>query len=187
MFPQSGSGLFDGGTQAITAAPRGGPNNYSNTKRMAKFESIQPGSLGGPARSQHDLRNLAREHAQEALALILKVLNHPKATPQARIAAARSILERGWGEGLHEQVRPYRHEALKALYNIMNDAGASLRTRLAAADALLDFGGGESRTRVVSTMTMSHNTQRWLDELREIQAQFSADRPTPDRPGSTRN
>ena len=67
----------------------------------------------------------------------------------------------------------------------MYDTGASLRTRLAAAEVLLDFGTNESRTRV--TATVSHERERWLDELREIRAQFAADRPALERPGSTPN
>lgn len=152
---------------------------------MAKFDSIQSGSSSGPAKSQHDLRNLAREHAQDALDLIIKVQTNPRATPQARIAAARSLLERGWGESLLERVRPHRHDAVRTLLTIMNDTGASLRTRLAAADVLLDFAGGESRTPV--SPTVSHDRERWLDEIREIQAQFASDRSAPDRPSTTRN
>ena len=152
---------------------------------MAKFESIHPGGPSSPAaQSQHDLRNQAREHARDALGLIIKVLSNPRATPQARIAAARALLERGWGETLHEEVRPYRQAALDALLGIMNHAGTSLRTRLAAADALLDFGGGEARTRAVPTLP--NDRQRWLDELKEIREQFAIDRPMADRP-STRN
>ena len=151
---------------------------------MTKFDSIRPGTLGAPTRSQLDLRNVAREHAQEALALIVKVLNSPRATPQARIAAARSLLERGWGESLQDQVRPHWQEALDALLSIMNDTGASLRTRLVAADALLDYAGGESRKRVSLPIT-AQNTQRWLDELKEIQEQFASGRPSFERPSTT--
>jgi hypothetical protein len=151
---------------------------------MTKFDSIRPGTLGALTKSQHDLRNVAREHAQEALGLIVKVLNSPRATPQARIAAARSILERSWGESLQEHVRPHRQDALDALMSIMNDTGASLRTRLVAADALLDYAGGESRVRVTVPIT-AHNTQRWLDELKEIQEQFAGGRPAFDRPSTT--
>lgn len=153
---------------------------------MAKFESMQSGSLGGPTNSLHDLRNLAREHVPEALALVIKVLNHPRATPQARIAAARTLLERGWGESLQDQVRPRQHDALVALLGIMSDTGASMRTRLAAAEVLLDFGGSEPQARLTPAPS-SHNTQRWLEELKQIQEQFAAGRPAAERPGSTRN
>jgi hypothetical protein len=152
---------------------------------MATFDSIQPGKPGAPTRTQHDLRSLAREHAPEALALIIKVLTSARATPQARIAAARTLLERGWGESLQEQVRPHRHEALKTLLEIMHDTGASLRTRLVAAEVLLDFGGNESRSRGVPAVM--YDRQRWLDELKEIQSQLAAGRPVIERPGSTRN
>jgi len=154
---------------------------------MATFDSIQPGIPGGPAKSQHDLRNLAREHAHEALALalVIRVLQSPKAAPRARIAAVRTLLERGWGEGLQDQVRMHRHDALKVLLGIMNDSSASLRTRLAAADTLLDFGGNESRSRAIPAV--SHDRQRWLDELKEIQSQLTAGRPVIERPGTTRN
>jgi hypothetical protein len=145
---------------------------------MMKFESGQSGSSSSTAKSQHDLRNLAREHAQAALSLIIKVLGNPRALPQARIAAARSLLERGWGEALQEDVRLHRHDALKVLLGVMNDSGISLRTRLAAADVLLDYGGGEARPHVIPTV--ARNTQRWLDEIREIRAQFTAGQQSAD-------
>jgi hypothetical protein len=145
---------------------------------MMKFESGQSGNSSSTAKSQHDLRNLAREQAHAALALIIKVLGNPKAVPQARIAAARSLLERGWGDDLQEDVRLHRHDALKVLIGVMNDSGISLQTRLAAADILLDYGGGESKPHVVPTV--ARNTQRWLDEIREIRAQFAADQPSVD-------
>jgi hypothetical protein len=153
---------------------------------MTKFDSLRPGTLGAPTKGQHDLRNVAREHAQEALALIVKVLNSPRATPQARIAAARSLLERSWGESLLEQVRPHRQDALDTLLGIMNDTGASLRTRLVAADVLLEYGGSEARARVSPTVAIPlPNAQRWLDELKEIQEQFAAGRSTVDRPATS--
>lgn len=145
---------------------------------MMKFEPVQPGNSSSTAKSQHDLRNLARAHAQAALSLIIKVLGNPKALPQARIAAARSLLERGWGEDLLEDVRLHRHDALNVLLGVMNDRGISLRTRLAAADVLLDYGGGEARPHVIPTV--ARNTQRWLDEIREIRAQFTAGQPSAD-------
>jgi hypothetical protein len=145
---------------------------------MMKFETGQSGIPSTTAKNQHELRNLAREHAQAALSLIVKVVGSPRALPQARIAAARSLLERGWGEDLVEQVRSHRHDALKVLIGIMNDTGISLRTRLAAADILLDYGGGESKTHTIPTV--ARNTQRWLDEIREIRAQFAAGQPTID-------
>jgi len=153
---------------------------------MAKFESIHPGGASSSAaKSQHDLRNQAREHARDALGLVIKVLGNPRATPQARIAAARTLLERGWGDSLQEEVRPHRQAALDTLVGIMNHAGTSLRTRLAAADALLDFGGGEARARVIPTLP-APDRQQWLDELKEIREQFTVGRPTMDRP-ETRN
>jgi hypothetical protein len=145
---------------------------------MMKFESVQPGSPSSTAKSQHDLRNLAREHAQAALSLIIKVLGNARAMPQARIAAARSVLERGWGEDMQEQIRAHRLDALKVLIGVMNDTSISVRTRLIAADVLLDYGGGESRSRAVPTV--ARNTQRWLDEIREIRAQFAAGQPSID-------
>ena len=142
---------------------------------MTKFDSLLPGNLGSP--TQHDLRNAAREHVPDALALIIKVLDSPRATPQARIAAARSLLERGWGDTLVVRVRPHREEALGALLDVMNDAKVSLRTRLVAADVLLDYAGSEAGEPAVVS-----GRQRWLDELREIQKQLAAGRPTFDRP-----
>jgi hypothetical protein len=150
---------------------------------MTKLDSIRHGTLGTPTSSPHDLRNVARGHAQEALKLIVKVLNSPRATPQARVAAARSLLERSWGETLQEQARSHWQDALNVLVNIVNDSGASLRTRLIAADALLDYAGSESKARVSPPIT-SHSAQRWLDELEEIREQFTAARPTFDRPST---
>ncbi len=50
------------------------------------------------AKSLTELRSLARSHTDAAVNALLGVMNQPDAPPAARVAAANSILDRGWGK-----------------------------------------------------------------------------------------
>ena len=49
-------------------------------------------------RSVTEIRSLARSHTRTALNVLVGVMRSPKAAAPARIAAANSILDRGWGK-----------------------------------------------------------------------------------------
>jgi hypothetical protein len=44
-----------------------------------------------------DIESLARGHTRKAIRTVAGIMNDKTATPQARIAAARALLDRGWG------------------------------------------------------------------------------------------
>jgi hypothetical protein len=49
-------------------------------------------------RSITEIRSLARSHTRTALNVLVGVMRNTKAPAPARIAAANSILDRGWGK-----------------------------------------------------------------------------------------
>ena len=53
---------------------------------------------GGRSKGQKQLIKLAREHTTEALQAIVRVLLADGTSDRDRLAAARLVLERGWGK-----------------------------------------------------------------------------------------
>ena len=49
------------------------------------------------AKTPTDIRSLARGHTQKAISTLASIMNAPDAPHAARVAAANSILDRGWG------------------------------------------------------------------------------------------
>jgi hypothetical protein len=52
-----------------------------------------PGRKGGPL-----VTTLARQHTEQAVALLAEVMLDPKAPQAARVTAAQALLDRGWGK-----------------------------------------------------------------------------------------
>lgn len=50
------------------------------------------------AKSLTEIRSIARSHTEAAINALLSVMNQPESPPAARVAAANSILDRGWGK-----------------------------------------------------------------------------------------
>ena len=50
------------------------------------------------AKSLTEIRSLARSHTEAAINALLSVMNQPESPPAARVSAANSILDRGWGK-----------------------------------------------------------------------------------------
>lgn len=50
------------------------------------------------AKSLTEIRSLARSHTEAAINALLGVMNQPDAPPAAKVSAANSILDRGWGK-----------------------------------------------------------------------------------------
>ena len=44
-----------------------------------------------------DVRDLAREHTPMAIEVLARVANNPRVPPAARVQAATSLIDRGWG------------------------------------------------------------------------------------------
>lgn len=52
------------------------------------------------AKSLTEIRSLARSHTEAAINALLSVMNQPESPPAARVSAANSILDRGWGKAM---------------------------------------------------------------------------------------
>jgi membrane-bound lytic murein transglycosylase B len=50
------------------------------------------------AKAPTEIRSLARAHTEAALRTLVGVMNQDEAPPAARVAAANSLLDRGWGK-----------------------------------------------------------------------------------------
>lgn len=50
------------------------------------------------AKTPTDIRSLARGHTEGALATLASIMHSAEAAPAARVAAANSLLDRGWGK-----------------------------------------------------------------------------------------
>ncbi len=50
------------------------------------------------AKAAADIRSLARSHTEKAINVLVGIMNEKAAAPAARVAAANSIIDRGWGK-----------------------------------------------------------------------------------------
>jgi hypothetical protein len=50
------------------------------------------------AKASTEIRSLARAHTDSALKVLAGIMNQTEAPPAARVAAANSLLDRGWGK-----------------------------------------------------------------------------------------
>jgi hypothetical protein len=62
------------------------------------FEKGQSGNPSGRPKTNGRVRDLAREQTENAIATLVHVMEDKKAPPSARVSAAATILDRGWGK-----------------------------------------------------------------------------------------
>ena len=58
----------------------------------------QSGNPGGRPKGVAEVEQLARTHAPEAIAALVKIVKSEKSPPQARVSAASVLLDRGYGK-----------------------------------------------------------------------------------------
>lgn len=61
------------------------------------FKKGQSGNPSGRPKLEGAVRELARGYTQEAIQTLYEIMSNRKESAKARVAAANSILDRGWG------------------------------------------------------------------------------------------
>ena len=62
------------------------------------FKKGQSGNPGGRPKVVAEVKELAREHTGEAIKTLVSIMTNPKSAPAARVSAANSLLDRGYGK-----------------------------------------------------------------------------------------
>jgi hypothetical protein len=73
----------------------------NNTKQRTAPMPFQKGKSGNPGRRPKiiaDVREFARAHTATAMNTLVEIAENKKAPPAARVAAANSLLDRGYGK-----------------------------------------------------------------------------------------
>ncbi|MCZ6611237.1 MAG: hypothetical protein O6941_01270 [Planctomycetota bacterium] len=106
-----------------------------NEQVLARIEELQ----GNSADQIADVRDLARKHTAVAVETLALVMNSAKAPWSARIQAANSILDRGWGKS------PQTIEREPTAYdNLTLDQRLALIAAIDALDADESGEGGDT-------------------------------------------
>ena len=73
-----------------------------NPSPATRFKPRQSGNPGGRPKQLATLRELARQHTDEAIEGLIGIARDLKQPASARVAAFREILDRGWGRPILE-------------------------------------------------------------------------------------
>ena len=62
------------------------------------FQKGRSGNPGGRPKVVAEVKELARKHTGKAIETLVSIMDNPKAAPAARVSAANSLLDRGYGK-----------------------------------------------------------------------------------------
>ena len=62
------------------------------------FKKGHSGNPGGRPKVVAEVKELAREHTSEAIETLVSIMANAESTPAARVSAANSLLDRGYGK-----------------------------------------------------------------------------------------
>jgi hypothetical protein len=75
-------------------------NSAPSARRVVgrPFPKGQTGNAGGRPKAEHDVVAIAREKGPDAIRTLAEIMLNTKASDNARVGAANSLLERGFGK-----------------------------------------------------------------------------------------
>lgn len=65
---------------------------------QGRFVKGVSGNPGGRPKAIENVRDLARQHTEQALEALVAVVKSPKASDSAKVQAATALLDRAWGK-----------------------------------------------------------------------------------------
>ncbi len=96
----------------------------SNPTGKGGFRPGKSGNPGGRPKEVAEVRALAREHTNEAVQALRSIMRNDDEPASARVAAANSLLDRGWG---------------RAPLAITGDGGGPVEANVIVSPAVLDL------------------------------------------------
>lgn len=103
------------------------PDNCpANRTRTGQFAPGSSGNPSGRPRRDHDIAALAREHTEAAIDALVEIMSNETASPSARIAAANTLLDRGYGRARQSQdVEPNGSDAFLQIWRMIGSGELS--------------------------------------------------------------